>query len=472
MTMKPIQGDKGSKPHQVPADRPRRRGRPVGLMACLAVVAVLAACAKPDSAGQAQPDVAAAAPAAGVAPAPRAASLAQTPFGQAVAQAVSSYPALTAGAARIRAAEAALEGERGQFLPQVSIGAETGARRTGNLNTTRSTPVLQIQQLVYDGGASARREEAARARIAQSTNDRLAQAAALTLQAIEAWYEVLHQRELLALANRNKRLHQDFLSQINERVRAGAGAETDLLTAQSRLADATAQQVATQSRLDRAEAEFRQLFGHAPGALPTPQKAPAIPGSGDAIVTQSPRLRSLEASIMAAQAELQAARASERPSLVLGVTGQSTAAGRADVGANLSLQYDLATGGRRKAAIRAAEARVLELEAERDDLSRQIGRALDFVRSDQRAGAERVRAARLARNANEANVGAVREQFGIGRRTITELLDAQRDFIASGEALLDAELDLALSGYAALSLTGDILDVFGIYLPAPDEGQR
>lgn len=430
----------------------------------------LAACTKPA------PDTSAAVPATRTdsAPdfAPRTASLAQTPFGQAVAGAVRSYPALTAGAARIRAAEAALEGERGQFLPQVSIGAESGMRRAGNLNTTRSTPVLQIQQLVYDGGASAQRQEAARARIAQSSNDRLALGAALTLRAVEAWYEVLHRRQLVDLANRNMRLHSTFQSQIADRVRAGAGAETDLLTAQSRLADATARQVTAQSRLERAEAEFRQLYGHLPANLPAPASAPAIPGGTEAVVNQSPRLRSLDASIRAAQAEVQAARAGQRPSVVLGVTGQSTATGRADLGANLSLQYDLATGGKRKAAISAAEARVLELEAEREDLSRQIGRALDFVRSDQRAGAERVRAGRLARNANEANVGAVREQFSIGRRTITELLDAQRDFIASSEALLEAELDLNLSGYAALSLTGDILDVFGIVLPNPTEGAR
>jgi outer membrane protein TolC len=448
------------------------RLHPIILQGALAGVLALAlgACTKPAPEADApavQMHAATDAPAG-----PRTASLAQTPFGQSVAQAVRSYPALTAGAARIRAAQAALEGEQGNFLPQVSIGAESGMRRTGNLNTTRSTPVLQIQQLVYDGGASAQREEAARARIAQSSNDRLALGAALTLQAVDAWFEVLHRRQLVDLANRNMRLHSDFQAQIADRVRAGAGAETDLLTAQSRLADATARQVTAQSRLDRAEAEFRQLFGHPPANLPVPNKAPSIPGGTDAIVNQSPRLRSLDSSIRAAEAEVEAARAGQRPSLVLGITGQSTATGRADVGANLSLQYDLATGGRRKAAISAAEARVLELEAEREDLSRQIGRALDFVRSDQRAGAERVRAARQARNANEANVRAVREQFSIGRRTITELLDAQRDFIASSEGLLEAELDLNLSGYAALSLTGDILDVFGIVLATATEDAR
>lgn len=398
-------------------------------------------------------------------------SLAGTPFGQSVATAVQNYPTLAAGSARIRAAEAQLEGERGAFLPQISVGAETGMRHAGNTRSTRSTPVLEIRQLVFDGGQSGQRTEAARARIAQSANDRMASAAALTLNAVEAWHDVLHHRALVELAARNMRLHTEFLGQTQDRVGAGAGAETDLLTARSRLADAEARQITAQSKLDRAEAEFRQMFARAPGNLPAPATAPELPGSAETIAPDSPRLRSVDASIRAAQAELQAARAGNLPNVGLGVTGRSTN-GRADVGANLSLQYDLATGGRRKAAIRTAEARVMELEAERDDLNRQITRALDFVQSDQRAGAQRLRAARQARSANEANVDAVRDQFGIGRRSITELLDAQRDFIRSSEAVLEAELELALTGYLALSLTGDILDVFGIHLPPPEAARR
>lgn len=53
---------------------------------------------------------------------------------------------------------------------------------------------------------------------------------------------------------------------------------------------------------------------------------------------------------------------------------------------------------------------------------------------------------------------------------MSQLLDAQRDAFLAGEALLVAERDLTLSGYAALALTGDILDVFGIVLPAARPG--
>ncbi|MCC6006439.1 MAG: TolC family protein, partial [Rhodobacteraceae bacterium] len=170
-------------------------------------------------------------------------------------------------------------------------------------------------------------------------------------------------------------------------------------------------------------------------------------------------------SVEAARAALEAARAGRRPSLVAAVSGRPRAGGGgADVSADLQFRYELSTGGQREAAVAQAEAGLAEQEAEREELRRQILRTLDTVRSDQRTGAARLAAARDALAANEAAREAAREQFAVGRRSISQLLDAQRDVFAAAEALAEAELDLALSGYAALGLTGDILDVFGMPL--------
>lgn len=105
-----------------------------------------------------------------------------------------------------------------------------------------------------------------------------------------------------------------------------------------------------------------------------------------------------------------------------------------------------------------------EVQFERDLLIREIGRELEFIRSDQKAGAERLRAARIAAKANADSVAAAQEQFTIGRRSLIEILDAQRDYVGAQERLILAEQNFFLTNYAALSLTGDILDVFGIAL--------
>jgi outer membrane protein TolC len=112
---------------------------------------------------------------------------------------------------------------------------------------------------------------------------------------------------------------------------------------------------------------------------------------------------------------------------------------------------------------------VAELEAERTDLERQILRSLAYLRSDQRSGRARVAAATTAVAANEVALGAIEEQFTVGRRTILQVLDARRDLSDVKQALALARRDAALSGYAALALTGDVLDVLGILLPVRAE---
>ena len=82
------------------------------------------------------------------------------------------------------------------------------------------------------------------------------------------------------------------------------------------------------------------------------------------------------------------------------------------------------------------------------------------------AVADRLTATSAAREANRANLVVAREQFQAGRRSLIELLDAEREALASERQQILAEYDQVLLGYAVLAATGDILDVFGVTLPA------
>jgi adhesin transport system outer membrane protein len=391
--------------------------------------------------------------------------LADTGFGRDVAQAVLTHPALGGGNARIRAAEAELEAEQGAFRPQISVGTDSRIRFSGD-RSVRSTPLVQVEQLLFDGGEVRSRSAAAEARIAGSRSDRIGTASGLALNAVEAALTLAHERRLLALADRDLAVHSEFLGQTDERVQAGVGTEADLLSARSRLADATARRAAAQGRLARAEAAYLEAFGHVPHGVETAPAAPSLPAVDDAtLIRLSPRMQSIEAEVAAARASLRAVEASRLPRLSVLLNGARESGGGADVSADLRLRYDLGTGGQRRASVNAATFRLQEVESQRLSLERQIVRALQDVRADQVSGNARLVAARAALEANRAAVEAAREQFAVGRRSIGQLLDSQRDFVQASETLARAELDLALAGYAALALTGDILHVFGVELP-------
>jgi outer membrane protein TolC len=377
---------------------------------------------------------------------------------------------LRAGAARIDASIASVAAARAATLPRISVGANLGANLLDG-GMSRAAPVVQVTQLLFDAGATRNRIRAAEAGAIRETIDRENTAASLSLNGAEAWAEVQFRRFLLEVATENLEVHEQFLEQMEDRQRAGAGTEADVHTARSRTAYAATRRITAQGELDRAEARFAELYGSAAGRLPDLPVAPDLPGATDAdILDASPRLRSLEAELAAARASADAARATRFPGLALQVDGAyDLRADQGDLGAGLQPRLEVGAGSQRVALIARSDARVAELEAERANLERQILRSLAFLRSDQRSGQARVAAATAAVEANEVTLAAVEDQFTVGRRTIIQVLDARRDLFAAKEALALARRDAALSGYAALALTGDVLDVLGILLPVRAE---
>ena len=393
--------------------------------------------------------------------------LADTDFGQSARRALLAHPSLMAGSARIDAAMAGVTAARAANLPRLSLGADVGANLLDGSAVAPGFLVLQVSQLLFDAGATRNRIRAAEAGAIRETIERENAAAALGLTLAESWGEVLFQRLLLASAVENHAVHRDYLEQIETRLASGAGTEADVLTARSRTADAAMREITTRGQLERAEARFAEGFGTAPARLSALPRAPRLPsGSAAAFVAASPRIRSLDAEIAAARASAEAVRAARFPAIGLRLDGTyDPREDKANAVAGLNPRVEIGPGSERAAAISRAAARVTELEAERIAVERQILRSLAFLQSDQRSGQARVEAARVAVEANRIAVEASEQQFTIGRRTLTQLLDARRDLFLAREALALAERDLALSGYAALALTGDILDALGVLLP-------
>lgn len=383
------------------------------------------------------------------------ASLAGGIFGRAVAQAVTSSPTLGRGEAALREAEANLLAEGGTFLPQITVGL-----RPEETSGFGVTSFGSISQLLYDGGASEARETAARARVIGGLAGRLDAGSRAALSAVEAWAGVATARALLRVSEASLIALETTTAQIEERSSAGLGSSVDALTARSRLANERAAVVAARSEVTRAEAIFIEVFGHAPApGLSLPPQAPRAPEAG---AEGSPTLRRAEAEVLAAEAEHAAALAGRVPSLsvtVSAVSGASAVAG-------LASEHLLAPARGRTARVAAAEARIEARRVDLDATRREIESRLRILSAEQGAVVDRLAAARAATEANRANLAMARDQFEAGRRSLIELLDAEREALASERQLILAERDRAILGYAMLAATGDILDVFGILFSA------
>ncbi|MBC7132935.1 MAG: TolC family protein [Roseovarius sp.] len=392
-------------------------------------------------------------------------TLARTEFGREVARAVETSPDLAASSAGVRAARARADAERRGYYPRFSLASTLGTLVDGSLSSNGLTPMLRIVQLVYDGGESASRRVAAEARVFESRRARQELAAARALNAVVAWHDLYAARARLEISLENVRAHERVLAVAQERADAGAGGNVDVLTTEARLATARARAAEAQASAERAEAAFAASFDAAPPArLAAPPESPDLPDIGDAaLMATSPRILAIEARIAAAEAEVAVTRAQRLPSL--SVDGRVRRSGTT---ATLDAELDTGAPGSQRARIAAAEAERDAIAAEREVLARDILRALADRRADQRASAVRLSSARASVSANRATVEASREEFSIGRRSLIGLLDAERDLLEANEILIATEREVALSGYAALALTGDILDAFAIRLPQED----
>ncbi len=395
------------------------------------------------------------------------AKLVNSGFGQRIRSAVNNSPAMAQSASRMGIAAANRDAAQGEFLPRVSLGLNARSLQSYSDNHDFS-PYLRVSQLVYDGGAAAGNLTAARARVLESHGDQLQTASATALSAIESYVLVLDRRKIHEIARQNVKIHEEIENQIADRVNSGVGSQADILTAQSRVADARTRYADTRSRVDHAEARFQEVFGTPAGALPAIVPAPQLNRSDEQIVLDSPQVRRADAALVAARAEWVAAQARRKPDVRLAAFANNDEFSDTDFGVDLSVNYELDSTGQRRAAIAAANEQVKQVEADREALIREIGRELGFIRSDQKAGAVRLREARLAVRANADSVTAARAQFTIGRRSLIEILDAQRDFVNAQERLILAEQNFFLTNYAVLSLTGDILDLLNITLATWD----
>lgn len=407
-------------------------------------------------------------PAAGAAPAQA--------FRQQVRGAVLAHPALEAGAARWGEAEGARAEVRGALFPQVyaGLGGEStlverpGVDVPSDMNTNL---YVRVTQLLYDAGGLFRKIEAAEYRVeAQRLGLRVA-AQSLALKALGAYYDVARHTRRVALAEANLQRHQVLLEMISEAVAGSVSSRSDLLRAQSREADARATLAAIRGELERSRAVWREYFGELAEPRHLPPLRPDLPATAtearERLVAGNLELARLEQLAQAAGRELEAENANLLPQVSVQLTGRQFQLDQLrendhEVVAAVQLSYPLYTGGsqtarRNQAASRAGAARS-DVDVLRSELEREVRAALADVSSQ----TQRLEALALALQAEEATIVAYLEQFSIGRRSLADLLDAQRDLFSASIGLVDGMAGVELAHYVVATALGESLEFFDL----------
>lgn len=400
---------------------------------------------------------------------------------QAVEQTIQSNPEILAEANRRLSVDKTIDQARAGYAPTVDLNLGYGreytknpATRPGSENLTRGEASITAKQMLYDGFYTKSEVDRTTAS-ADSAGYAVTDISERTsLQAIEAYLDVLRRQELLELTQTNLQSHETIFSQIQQRSESGVGRRADVDQAQARLALSRSNVESQLGNIEDARTNFQRVVGTMPENIQNPgddccDQAPATLEDAVKIAyNQHPMLRSALADHEASLAQENAAQAAFHPriDLDLGASANNNLDGEPghDKGlyAMFRLQYNLLNGGADKARVEQIEhlserqkelinraKREIELEV------RLAWNALENAESRLPGLLQRVEAAEKTREAYAL-------QFRVGQRTLLDLLDSENELLSAGLDYTNVYYDRIYACYWLMQSMGKLLETMAI----------
>lgn len=400
---------------------------------------------------------------------------------EAVEQTLQTNPDVLIDASKRLSTDEAVKGARGGYFPKLDLLLGAGSERSNNSSTSgvdrtlaRHDRSLTLTQMLFDGFGVSSEVNRNQARVTSAAHKLAGTSEQVALQAIEAYLEVLRQRELVELTRANLGAHERTLDQIKIRAESGVGRKADFEQVQARFGLAKANFTAAEANLRDAETNFLRVVGAIPADLSKPNQPEqsTLPKSMDEAVQlafdNNPTLKSALADVEAAEAQNKAAKSSMYPrfDLELGAAqnedSDGVLGGNDEQYAMVRMRYNLFKGGSDKARVNETA----QLSNEAREITRRTQQQLEqSTRLSWNAMVsvgERLPWLKQHADASLATRDAYTKQFSIGQRTLLDMLDSENEhFTASSNYVTGKYLEL-FAHYRVLTDVGQLLNVLGV----------
>jgi len=395
-----------------------------------------------------------------------------------IQQAIEQQPGILAQRSRERESVLRIDEVRAVRRPQVNAGLEyrNDLQRTESLpdRGSRVDAVVTLSQLLLDFGASSERVRAADLSAEAAFWQSQSSVEEEVLYAVNAYLDVARLTAQRQLAEHNLEQHQRIFEDVSLRREAGAGSRADVLRAQSRLSDAESRLVTLEGELARAINVYQEAFFTTPDVLALPQGATLLSDANadrllDRALAQNAALRSQTLTSEASDAEAQATRNARLPSLSVAVEGRQFDVNDFnesdnDVALLFNVDYTPYSGGATSSRVAQAVERQQQSQYEQQALRRELEREVRSAYTDTRTRRAELEAQTATLAAEEEALLAYRDQFAVGRSSINDLLDAQRDLFQTALELINRRVRWEQAAFQQLAVTGELLDVMEIHL--------
>jgi NodT family efflux transporter outer membrane factor (OMF) lipoprotein len=292
---------------------------------------------------------------------------------------------------------------------------------------------------------------------------------AIAAQAASAWLALAADGEQLALARATLSTRAETLRLTALRARVGAASDIDLRGTQSLEAAARASVAQWERQVAQDTTALALAVGHEvpaewlPGAqLPADALAPVPAGLSSDVLLARPDVVQAEQQLVAANANIGAARAALFPRLTLSGNGgqvSNTLAGLLDHGSlaytlTASLVQTIFDAGRSQANVRVAEVSRDQALASYEKAVQSAFRETADALQAQVTWGEQVRAQREQWEAEQARNRLTHLKYEAGAASLLDLLDAERSLASAQQALVQVRLAETLNRLALYKALG------------------
>ena len=402
-------------------------------------------------------------------------------FIEQVSDAVSDHPEYLSSLDSLKAAGASLKGTKSNLLPQIRLiidsnnqldkSFEDGSNNLFEKSRSdhKTDATITVSQLLYDFGATSndisKSEalfDAKRAELSSTILD-------LIYRSVISYINVAAYTIFTNTINDSYERHTAIKERIEQKVEGGLSAPRELSRAQARQAEAYAKLITVRQNLSKAISEYRIYFP----VNPLPKKLPpeilelqfrTTDTSRSLMMQNNPSvlraISALEASVFNAKK----VKGESRPRLDLEIRGSqynlSEQSDEYDVYSGLNLSYDLYTGGRMKALNEEAQAESSAYMNNKDAIIRKIEAEMSNSLQNIKLIPANIEAYQNAYKANKQSQFYANEQFQTSNVLLLDLLQTERDFLESSQALIEALRSSQIENYSYMKLTGELGDKF------------
>ena len=402
-------------------------------------------------------------------------------FIQEVGDAVSSHPEYLSSLDSLKAAGASLKGTKSNLLPQIRFAIDSNNQldksfEDGGNNLFeksrsdhKTDATITVSQLLYDFGATRNDISKSEALFDAQRADLSSTILDLIYRSVISYINVSAYTIFTNTINESYERHTSIKKRIEQKVEGGLSAPRELSRAQARQAEAYAKLITVRQNLSRAISEYRIYFptSELPKKLPPDNLSIQfrnIEESRQLMMQNNPDILRAISSLQASIFNINKVRGESLPRLDLEVRGSqynlSEQSDEYDVYSGLNLSYDVYNGGKRRALNEQAKAESSAYMNNKDAVIRKIEAEMRNSLQNIKLIPDNINAYQDAYKANKQSQYFANEQFQTSNVLLLDLLQTERDFLESSQALIEALRSSQIERYTYMKLTGELGDKF------------